>query len=91
MSADAPSLLTPVPAGPLPVIPPPRARGPVEITIDGQSITVPEGTTLLEACRSMGIDTPTLCYLENLTPVLVETSEFEKSGGSVFCMKAFLE
>jgi N-dimethylarginine dimethylaminohydrolase len=28
---------------------------------------------------------------ENLTPVLVDTSEFEKSGGSVFCMKAFLD
>ena len=28
---------------------------------------------------------------EGLTPVVVETSEFEKSGGSVFCMKAFIE
>jgi len=28
---------------------------------------------------------------EKLTPVLVDTSEFEKSGGSVFCMKTFLE
>jgi len=28
---------------------------------------------------------------ENLVPVVVETSEFEKSGGSVFCMKAFIE
>jgi len=28
---------------------------------------------------------------ERLTPVLVETSEFEKSGGSVFCMKTFVE
>ena len=28
---------------------------------------------------------------ENLTPVLVDTSEFEKSGGSVFCMKTFIE
>ena len=27
---------------------------------------------------------------EDLTPVLVDTSEFEKSGGSLFCMKAFL-
>jgi N-dimethylarginine dimethylaminohydrolase len=27
---------------------------------------------------------------ENLTPVVVDTSEFEKSGGSLFCMKAFL-
>lgn len=32
---------------------------------------VPEGTTILEACRTEGIDTPTLCYLENLTPVNV--------------------
>jgi N-dimethylarginine dimethylaminohydrolase len=28
---------------------------------------------------------------EGLTPVLVDTSEFEKSGGSVFCMTAFIE
>jgi len=28
---------------------------------------------------------------EGLKPVIVETSEFEKSGGSLFCMKAFLE
>lgn len=27
---------------------------------------------------------------ENLTPIVVDTSEFEKSGGSVFCMKAAL-
>ena len=71
MSSDAPSLLTPVPAGPLPVIPPSRPRRKIEITIDGQAIAVPEGTTLLEASRSLGISTPTLCYLENLTPVNV--------------------
>ena len=27
---------------------------------------------------------------ESLTPVILNTSEFEKSGGSLFCMKAFL-
>jgi N-dimethylarginine dimethylaminohydrolase len=27
---------------------------------------------------------------EALTPIIVDTSEFEKSGGSLFCMKAFL-
>jgi predicted molibdopterin-dependent oxidoreductase YjgC len=48
--------------------PPPRD---VELTIDGRQVRVPEGTTLLQACRSMGIDTPTLCYLETLTPVNV--------------------
>ena len=28
---------------------------------------------------------------EGLTSVLVDTSEFEKSGGSAFCMKTFLD
>jgi NADP-reducing hydrogenase subunit HndD len=43
----------------------------VDVTIDGQTVRVPEGATLLDACRQQGIDTPTLCYLENLTPVNV--------------------
>jgi NADP-reducing hydrogenase subunit HndD len=43
----------------------------VDVTIDGQTVRVPEGATLLEACRVQGINTPTLCYLENLTPVNV--------------------
>jgi len=43
----------------------------VELTINGQPVRVPEGTTLLEACRAHAISTPTLCYLENLTPVNV--------------------
>ena len=40
-------------------------------TIDGREVQAPEGTTILEACRRLGIDTPTLCYLETLTPVNV--------------------
>ena len=73
MSAEplVPDLMTPIPRGPLPVIPPPRTRRPVELSIDGRAVTVPEGTTLLEAARQCGIDTPTLCYLETLTPVNV--------------------
>jgi predicted molibdopterin-dependent oxidoreductase YjgC len=43
----------------------------VDVTIDGQTVRVPEGATLLDACRQQGIDIPTLCYLENLTPVNV--------------------
>jgi len=43
----------------------------VDVEIDGVAVRVPEGATLLEACRAEGIDTPTLCYLENLTPVNV--------------------
>jgi NADP-reducing hydrogenase subunit HndD len=43
----------------------------VDLEIDGAAVRVREGATLLEACRGEGIDTPTLCYLENLTPVNV--------------------
>jgi predicted molibdopterin-dependent oxidoreductase YjgC len=68
---DAPDSKIPVPRGPVPVVPPPRPRRAVELTIDGQTVAVPEGATLLEAARQIGIDTPTLCFLENLTPVNV--------------------
>ena len=43
----------------------------VEITVDGKKVSVREGATLLEALRREDVDTPTLCYLENLTPVNV--------------------
>jgi NADH dehydrogenase/NADH:ubiquinone oxidoreductase subunit G len=33
----------------------------VEITVDGQAVTVTEGSTILDACRRLGIETPTLC------------------------------
>ena len=68
---SAPDLKIPVPRGPLPILPVARPARMVEIMIDGKSVSVAEGSTLLEAARSMGIDTPTLCFLENLTPVNV--------------------
>jgi len=55
-----------------PPVPPPAPDVPgVELSIDGAALTVPAGSTILEAARSAGIDTPTLCYLENLSPVNV--------------------
>ncbi len=41
----------------------------VALNIDGVAASVPEGSTILEACRSVDKPQPTLCYLENLTPV----------------------
>jgi predicted molibdopterin-dependent oxidoreductase YjgC len=41
----------------------------VTLTIDGREVTVPAGTTILDACAGLGIAVPTLCYLETLTPV----------------------
>ena len=43
----------------------------VDLTIDGQAVSVPEGTTILAAARSMGQAIPTLCFLETLKPVNV--------------------
>jgi predicted molibdopterin-dependent oxidoreductase YjgC len=43
----------------------------VKITIDGVTTEVAEGATILDAARQLGIDTPTLCYGDTLTPVNV--------------------
>ena len=66
----APVPTVPLPRGPIPEAPA-RPRRQIEITIDGKAVSVPEGSTILEAARSLGIETPTLCYLESLTPVNV--------------------
>jgi NADP-reducing hydrogenase subunit HndD len=55
----------------VPTAPVAPAAPSVELTIDGQPVSVPAGSTILQACRDADIDTPTLCYLENLTPVNV--------------------
>jgi iron-only hydrogenase group A len=36
------------------------------LTIDDIKVEVPEGATLLEACRQLGARVPTLCYLEGV-------------------------
>ena len=46
---------------------PPRRL--IDVEVDGAVVRVPEGSTLLDACRAHGVDTPTLCYADNLTPV----------------------
>jgi len=38
----------------------------VKLSIDGNAIKVPLGTTILEAARQLGIRIPTLCYHEDL-------------------------
>ena len=41
----------------------------VTLTIDGEKVTVPEGTTILNAAKKVGIDIPTLCYLKEINEV----------------------
>jgi len=40
----------------------------VEAVIDGETVRVPEGTTILDACGGRGCGIPTLCYGETITP-----------------------
>jgi predicted molibdopterin-dependent oxidoreductase YjgC len=54
----------------------------VEIVIDAKPVLVPSSWTILEACRAQGIVTPTLCFLENLTPVNVCRICVVELGGS---------
>jgi predicted molibdopterin-dependent oxidoreductase YjgC len=52
----------------LPMAPLQPAVRRVTLTIDDQPVEAAEGSTILDACRKLGIDTPTLCYGETLMP-----------------------
>ncbi len=41
----------------------------VNLTINGRSVQVPEGTTILEAAKKANIDIPTLCFLKDINEV----------------------
>ena len=41
----------------------------VTLTINGQSVTVPQDYTVLQAARQAGIDIPTLCYLKDINEI----------------------
>jgi predicted molibdopterin-dependent oxidoreductase YjgC len=40
----------------------------VEFTVDGETVRVPEGSTILDACTAAGKEIPTLCYGDTLEP-----------------------
>ena len=41
----------------------------INLTIDNQKITVDEGTSILQAAKTAGIDIPTLCFLKDVNEV----------------------
>ena len=63
----------------------------VTLTIDGESVTVPDGTTIWTAARDMGIDIPVLCHEPRLKPVGVCRLCVVDTGGRVLaasCVRA---
>lgn len=43
------------------------AKEMIQLTIDGQSVSVERGTTILDACLQVGIKVPTLCHLDGVS------------------------
>ena len=41
----------------------------VNLTIDGLKVCVPEGTTIMQAAASVGIEIPRLCYLKDINEI----------------------
>ncbi|MFW6365788.1 MAG: NADH-dependent [FeFe] hydrogenase, group A6 [Spirochaetota bacterium] len=42
---------------------------PISVTIDGTTVTVAEGTMLIDAAHEAGVDIPRLCYTQDLEPL----------------------
>lgn len=46
-----------------------RQQAMIALTIDGREVEVPEGTTIIEAARKVGVNIPSLCYLKEVNAV----------------------
>jgi NADH dehydrogenase/NADH:ubiquinone oxidoreductase subunit G len=44
-----------------------QTASPITLTLDGRSVTVPAGTTLLKAAQQLGEQIPTICYHDHCT------------------------
>ena len=57
----------------------------VTVTVDGRTVEVPHGTTILDAARRVGISIPTLCHYRGMPPYgacRICVVEIETTGGS---------
>jgi len=52
----------------------------VSLTIDSTPVAAPDGTTILEAARQVGINIPTLCYLKDVQAIGACREVLESSG-----------
>lgn len=53
----------------------------IKLTIDNKEVEVPKGTTIQKAAKKLGIDIPTLCYME-----LQDMNIENKPGGCRLCV-----
>ncbi|MFP4164887.1 MAG: NADH-dependent [FeFe] hydrogenase, group A6 [Chitinispirillaceae bacterium] len=58
----------------------------LDLTINNTAVSVPEGTTVLEAAKKAGIKIPTLCYLENVQAIgACRVCMVEVEGAKALC------
>ncbi len=69
MTSDPIWFVPPPRSSQTPAAPPAAPRARLRLTVDGREVEAAEGATILQVCREQGIDVPTLCFLETLTPV----------------------
>ena len=63
----------------------------IKLTIDGKNVEVPDGTTIWDAAKGLGIEIPTLCHDPRLKPVGVCRMCVVDVGGRVLaasCVRA---
>src|ERR1044072_7269973 len=56
----------------------------VSVMIDGNEVAVPDGTTIFDAAREVGVDIPVLCHDERYDPVGVCRMCVVDTGGRGF-------
>jgi formate dehydrogenase major subunit len=56
----------------------------VTATIDGRAVTVPDGTSIYDAAKQVGVDIPVLCHDERFDPVGVCRMCVVDTGGRAF-------
>ena len=42
----------------------------MRLTIDGRNVEAAEGMSILQAAKTVGIEIPTLCYLEGISDIV---------------------
>ncbi len=61
----------------------------INVTIDGIKVSVPKGSTVLDAAKAAGVHVPTLCYMEGHKPLgACRVCLVEVEGGAAGCRRA---
>ena len=64
----------------------------INVKINGIAVSVPKGTTVLEAAHTAGVDIPTFCYMKEINesaPAVSAWSRSTRAAASVWSLRAY--